>query len=256
VGEEVVMKAVDKPDRRGRGEEALIVDEAHTGEAALKRDDPAPPTVAGEVIGRSGAAGLAGAGVGEVTGSEAVAIEVPDVLEACPDGIRGVFFEWLEGTELPGEECRAAAGVDSPSGADRPLGSAGIDRDGFSRFHPEDLCRTEKNGSFLTGDAEHVFIENLPVDLISRHPGLEVTSQFAAASELGIVFGVEPEPESLFGEVVVVEVGGEGEALREKAAADLGRGFSDFAVEGAGTFDDGDAEGGPFPPEESRGRGT
>ena len=85
-------------------------------------------------------------------------------------------------------------------------------------------------GAFLGRQREHMLIEDLTVHLIRWQPHLIKGADFAAPVEFILRSMRKPEPQPILGDMVMTKVMCQREALGKKAAADLGSGFTDFAV--------------------------
>src|SRR5688572_32899526 len=89
--------------------DARIVNNARADIAAPERDDPAPPAVAHQVVGRPIPARPAGVRVIPKFLAPLVAVPVFHSREPGPDGVDGVLGVLPEVAELSGEQSGAAA---------------------------------------------------------------------------------------------------------------------------------------------------
>src|SRR5688572_18147855 len=103
----------------GQLEDARIVNDARADIAAAERDDPAPPAVSHQVVGRPIAAGPAGIRVLAKFFAPLIAVPVFDSAEPSPDGVDGMLGVLPEVAELSGEHGGASAGVYEPAGGYR-----------------------------------------------------------------------------------------------------------------------------------------
>src|SRR5688572_9426672 len=92
-------------------EDSRIVNDARADIAAAEWNDPAPPAVSHQVVGRPIAAGPAGVRVLAKFFAPLVAVPVFDSGEPGPDRVDGVLGVWPEMAQLPGEHGGTSAGV-------------------------------------------------------------------------------------------------------------------------------------------------
>src|SRR5256885_5260458 len=100
MGEEMRAQPFCEVRPFGQLEDARIVNNAGAYIAAAERNDPAPPAVAHEVIGRPVPAGAARVRVVTEFFPPFITVPIFHVVEACPDGVDRMLEVRLEMAEL------------------------------------------------------------------------------------------------------------------------------------------------------------
>ncbi len=241
-------------------ENSGVINQARTHIPAAERDDPAPPTVAHQVIRGPRAARAAGIGVGGKTLPPFVAVPVFHAGEPRPDRVDRMLGVRTKMAELPRQQRRPAARVDQPARRDRSLARVALHHDGLPAAAVQLECFDLRGPKqFAAGGArifQHVLVEGRTIDLKGRQPRLVMRADFHAVVELLRGRIRKPHAQPLLGELMMAEVIRQAEDPRHVTAADLGGRFAHLAIELARFLDDEDARAGLLALDHERRRGA
>ena len=213
-------------------EQPLVPRHAHRGLAVAQRDDPGPPPLTHDVVGRGVPGAVKPLAQLRETPGQVRSVEVQGVTPARPDCRGGVALDRPNLAPLPCDHGLAARRVDDPPRPHPPGLLPGIpDR---QRLQPAgvqldlaDLRRPPHLAPRLADSPQHLFVQHRPIHLVRRDPREVSAAHLRGPAHVRRPFVGKPVPEALFDDVVLHQVPGQPQRPGEEIRGQLHRRLAD-----------------------------
>ena len=201
----------------------LVEHHADAHVAALERNAPRPPAVAGKMVRRRRPNSMAGHRPIRKCFGQFESIPIFYARPARPHGRRGMRPVGPPPTFLSREQGGDPRRIHHPARLDpfvllRPADFDGLQFTG-SQLNPAHACGAPQLSTERAGASQDFFIEHRPVHLIRRHTRQVAPANFAALVERLRFLVKKPKAHPLFDEMRLIQVLGQAQHAAQKVAA-------------------------------------